>query len=177
MAATKVFAVPELFEVIFLNLPERDILLLQRTSRDVSDNIRGSPALQRRLYLQPLKDRQEEDEWTTSNSHFSPNVLNPMLFHQGRGMFQSLDNSRILVRLPTHTVCVFSQWKKEDSFLDMYLTNPPVKELLMSVGSRQDCLVVSVTNDAGIKARDLLDKAPEAWKSQPSRALVVIEEY
>lgn len=49
----KVLHTPELFELILLQLPMKDLLLAQGISRHFKETIRGSVRLQRQLFLAP----------------------------------------------------------------------------------------------------------------------------
>ncbi|KAH9845451.1 F-box domain-containing protein 9, partial [Teratosphaeria destructans] len=50
---TQVLRLPELLELILLHLPQRDILLCQRTTRHFRQTVEGSIRLQRALFLAP----------------------------------------------------------------------------------------------------------------------------
>lgn len=52
-AASQVFHLPELLEVVLLNLPQRDLLLSQRVARSFRHTIQGSVRLQRALFFSP----------------------------------------------------------------------------------------------------------------------------
>jgi len=52
-AASRVLRLPELLEIILLHLPQREILLAQRTSRNFRDAVVNSIRLQRALFLVP----------------------------------------------------------------------------------------------------------------------------
>jgi hypothetical protein len=54
--AAHVFAVPQLFEAILLQLPLSDLLLSQRTSQVFRDTICDSIKLQRALHFVPIQD-------------------------------------------------------------------------------------------------------------------------
>ncbi|KAK4544730.1 hypothetical protein LTR36_003979 [Oleoguttula mirabilis] len=49
----QVFRLPELLEVIFMNLPQKELLLCQRVSRSFQHTVEGSIHLQRALFLAP----------------------------------------------------------------------------------------------------------------------------
>ncbi|KAK4494887.1 hypothetical protein PRZ48_014243 [Zasmidium cellare] len=53
VSANKVFAIPELFEMIVLEVDERTVLLSQRVSKTYRNNIKSSMKLQRKLWFQP----------------------------------------------------------------------------------------------------------------------------
>lgn len=67
-AMNEVFGIAELLEEILLMVPERDLLLSQRTCRRFRESIQGSLKLQRRLFLLPDPDQRE-----------TPPVPNPLL--------------------------------------------------------------------------------------------------
>lgn len=52
-APDQVFHLPELLEIILLHLSQKDILLSQRTSCSFRHTVRGSPRLQKALFLAP----------------------------------------------------------------------------------------------------------------------------
>ena len=71
--ATKVFAIPELLEMILVNLPARDILLhAQATNRTFRETISGSKQLQRLLFFEPATN--------TSSSKAYAGGINTLLF-------------------------------------------------------------------------------------------------
>ncbi|KUI71866.1 hypothetical protein VM1G_08077 [Cytospora mali] len=69
---------PDIFEVVFLHLPQRDLLHAQRVSRHWSDFIAQSPALQQKLFLKPISTA----EASRRKPEFNPLVkeLFPFLF-------------------------------------------------------------------------------------------------
>ncbi|KAK4624808.1 uncharacterized protein CLAFUR5_05395 [Fulvia fulva] len=52
-AAARMFALPELLELVLSNLGTKDLLLSQRTCRSFRDTIEGSIRLKRKLFLEP----------------------------------------------------------------------------------------------------------------------------
>ena len=64
-AVDKVFNLPELLEIVLLQLSQKDILLAQRTSRNFRHTIVGSMRLQKALFLAPDWDVQQR----TLNAH------------------------------------------------------------------------------------------------------------
>ncbi|CZT23993.1 uncharacterized protein RCC_09710 [Ramularia collo-cygni] len=52
-AASRVFNIPELLEIILLNLQSKDLLLSQRTARSFHSTTQGSIKLRRKLFLEP----------------------------------------------------------------------------------------------------------------------------
>lgn len=56
-AATRVFGIPELAEMILLHLPMRDLLLAQRVCSHWRTSIEGSPKIQRALFFTPSDKR------------------------------------------------------------------------------------------------------------------------
>ncbi|KAF2770613.1 hypothetical protein EJ03DRAFT_326239 [Teratosphaeria nubilosa] len=67
----QVFRLPELLELILLNLPQRDILLCQRTSRNFRQTVEGSIRLQRALFFAPdwnLRGRSNDPYAATNRS-------------------------------------------------------------------------------------------------------------
>lgn len=55
-AVARTFAIPELLENIFAELPQRDMLLAQRVSRTFNATINGSPLLRKLLFFEPPTD-------------------------------------------------------------------------------------------------------------------------
>lgn len=55
-APTTFFSTPELIETIFIHLPLRDLLIIQRVSWQWKNAITTSPNLQQRLFLRPIQD-------------------------------------------------------------------------------------------------------------------------
>ncbi|KAF2488882.1 hypothetical protein BU16DRAFT_531927 [Lophium mytilinum] len=53
-SSSRVFAIPELFELILLQLPMRDLLLASQISKAFHATITTSPALQSALFLRPM---------------------------------------------------------------------------------------------------------------------------
>ena len=66
MTSLVVFAVAELFEAVLLQLPQRDLLVLQRVSHRWRDTIANSPIAQEKLFFQPI-------------AHAAEPELNPLL--------------------------------------------------------------------------------------------------
>jgi len=65
----------ELFAVVLLHLPMRDLLLAQRVCKCFANVINGWPAIQQALYFRPAPTR------TSSNDSVAP-VINPLLRQQ-----------------------------------------------------------------------------------------------
>ncbi|KAK4614102.1 hypothetical protein CLAFUW4_09542 [Fulvia fulva] len=57
-AGETVAAIPELVEMILLQLPLQDVMLAQRVDRTFRDVIGGSSKLQQALFLRPCSSRQ-----------------------------------------------------------------------------------------------------------------------
>jgi hypothetical protein len=55
MSANKVFSIEELLEMIFLNVPQQDLFVLQRVSKKFAFTILSSPSIQRKM-LTPIAD-------------------------------------------------------------------------------------------------------------------------
>lgn len=55
-ATTRAFQVPELLELITLELPMGDILIIQRVCQDWRDAIKDSKVVQRKWFLEPALD-------------------------------------------------------------------------------------------------------------------------
>lgn len=55
-AAAAVLSTPELLEAIILELPNTQVFLIQRVNKTFRDVIRGSPSLQKALFLRPTAD-------------------------------------------------------------------------------------------------------------------------
>lgn len=82
-ASHQVFHVPELLELILLQLSQKDILLSQRTSRSFRHTVLGSPRLQKALFFTP--------EW-----NFAGRVLNAYTHNNQPG--RKPENNRLLLR-------------------------------------------------------------------------------
>lgn len=54
-AAERVFGVAELLEIVLASLPLKDILLVQRVSKDFRNSVKSSKRLQEALFLKPAK--------------------------------------------------------------------------------------------------------------------------
>ncbi|KAI7159760.1 hypothetical protein KC316_g13614 [Hortaea werneckii] len=79
--AEKVFNIPELDEMILMNVDMKTVLLSQRTSRVFHATINSSPRLLRKLWMLPHKiDQTGSDERASRSSA----RLNPLLVHNSR---------------------------------------------------------------------------------------------
>lgn len=56
--AAEVFGITEILEQILLNVPGKDVMVLQRVASNWKGTVEGSPDLQRMLFLAPTRERQ-----------------------------------------------------------------------------------------------------------------------
>ena len=56
--AAEVFGITEILEQILLNVPGKDVMVLQRVASNWKGTFEGSPGLQRMLFLAPTRERQ-----------------------------------------------------------------------------------------------------------------------
>lgn len=80
---TRVFAIPELLEMILQHLPPKDLLLSQRTCRDFHATTQGSIRLRRKLFLEP--------DWNLEGRVFDA-------YKPGNKPGRKPDNNRLLLR-------------------------------------------------------------------------------
>lgn len=64
-ARSRVFAIPELLEAILLNLPPRELLVVQQVSKQFQATINDSPKLQQALFFRPAPLR-DPGSWTAN---------------------------------------------------------------------------------------------------------------
>lgn len=171
MSATKVFAVPELFQAIFLLLPARDILTLRRTSRNFRSYTQGSRKLQRRKFLQPgvaedlAEISEEEQPELTTTTPLWGGTLNPLLFGARQGMFVELNPPYQFQGFAIQTICRIRWLEKGGSYMGMQLTSPPTTKLqLRREWWWDDSWEICIANEAGVTLSDVVNGVPSAWK-------------
>ena len=184
-ATEQVFQLPELLEIILLQLSQKEVLLSQRTSRSFRHTILGSPSLQKALFFTP--------DWNLGGRAFSGYSHND---RPGR----KPENNRLLLRAfpgcyPTVTLVIVNDnptthelaigrrgsehwsWEvcisfpadkapntkpavlyPEASWRRMFLSQPPCTSLHL-VRRWQRSLRPAMVRDGGIKMGEFVDEA------------------
>ncbi|KAK4545754.1 hypothetical protein LTR36_002708 [Oleoguttula mirabilis] len=164
--ACRVFEVPELLELILLELPVADIMSFQQVDRNARDAIEASSPLQRALSLR-------------ADPADSPVRMpfNDMTGLRGFSCGERKRPSRRLGRLP---------WRDDEIQIKAYFTSnsgplpriglrwrrmyalqPPIREMIATVLCCQFASLPgvsqTVTSECGITVGDLYDAAQQAW--------------
>lgn len=191
-AASRVFAIPELLELILQHLPPRDLLLTQRAAQSFRSTTQGSIRLRRKLFLEP--------DW-----HLEGRVFDA--YKPGNKPGRKPDNNRLLLRAfpgcyPTITLVILrdgisaggqttfsigghrEEWSwdvcmsfpanhppdvapavtyPEASWRQMFLSQPPCKSLYL-VRRWQRGLRPAIVREGGVKMGDFFD---EVTKEDP----------
>jgi hypothetical protein len=123
-ASTSVFAIPELLECIFHQLPLGEILRVQRICRQWRDIITDLPSLQEALFFRPKTDRLHEPE-------FNPLLqsLFPPLFDMTAVNYSSMHEEDEIKALPWYKDLNrrSSVLMEDASWRKMYPVQPPAK--------------------------------------------------
>ncbi|KAK4695762.1 hypothetical protein P7C71_g2045, partial [Lecanoromycetidae sp. Uapishka_2] len=72
MASSKIFLIPEILEMILVQLPERDLLLDQRVNKTWQGVIKTSPQLQRKLFFTADIIPIDTDQRVASGAKWNP---------------------------------------------------------------------------------------------------------
>ncbi|KAI5358910.1 hypothetical protein Slin14017_G111930 [Septoria linicola] len=137
-AASRVFAVFELAETIFLDVPTRDIITnFQRTCKQFKEVIKESTPIQQALFLKPYGELQ---------------VAGPLY-----GCSDGLTGNRITCHIAMHCPLV-SQYRHgdPDTWPAMFCTQPPVNTLKVStVRDLQEQHEVESSDGLGVRFKDI----------------------
>ncbi|TKA70606.1 hypothetical protein B0A55_06712 [Friedmanniomyces simplex] len=156
----------ELLETIILHLPLRDILVLQRVSKQWQAVIQGSRKVKRALFLEPSGDVKlktyKTPEWRTTQGRIwrGKMLLNPLI-----RCFSTRDEAKISIgqhdyALPRGTSHPFSlSTASVASYQGMALFHPPVQRILPECGiygmASYDMIINK--NELGVTIGDLAE--------------------
>ena len=141
--ATTVLATYELLENILLNLPIKDLFIIQRVDSTWRDLIQRSDPLQHKMFLRPAGDVLHPDakrlKYEAETIHINPGLVNrcffcdgpnkPAKFPPGRfscALFDKGDGN--MVMHPSFSNAPVTGYRP--SWHDMYLTQPPISLIL-----------------------------------------------
>ncbi|KAI6798091.1 hypothetical protein KC360_g3459 [Hortaea werneckii] len=129
-AVQKVFDVPELLELILLNLHVIDLLTLQQVNRQVRDAINTSKKVQQRMFLIPSGNahRRVLPAFPLKNSYRSPvkdSLETPILLDLKLHCLPASQGYKATMQLSART----SGLRYRRHYLQMQLTDPPVRRL------------------------------------------------
>lgn len=166
--AHRVFDVPELLELILLELPIPDIMNFQQVNRTARDAINASPMLQRALSLRadsadsPLR-APFSDLYSTFTGGFSCGHTTRYR-RQPRRLSLASDEMPVaaeFVSLGSRLPVIGTRWRR------MFVLQPPIHEMSATVS----CCTISrtrmdpqiITSETGITIGDLHDAAQKLW--------------
>lgn len=156
MASAAVFSIPELLEGILVNLDFDNVLRASEVSSAWRSTIRGSPSLQRTLFLRPIpptsflgRRRKPRYTWdwrpfisTPDNRHARDQPVtrpNPLLMvHPGSAVRSQQRSPSLDFR------AVLALSDAESPWLDMFATQPPVKSITLEIDVERQVLEVAV---------------------------------
>ncbi|SMR58035.1 unnamed protein product [Zymoseptoria tritici ST99CH_3D1] len=178
-AGYRIFHVPELLELIFMELPALDVLRARRLSHHSRTVIANSKGLRRIIFL-------ERQELRFAASIASPSLklvrFNPLVF------FTTPDY------LPAESLQLHSEFdeyilrapEKATSFInDMYITNPPIDRILVNLGEGNNGRRRSfagaafritnrlIRNEGGVRVSDLVAGIKKNLGDDMGRVFVV----
>lgn len=160
-ACEDVFAVPEMAEMILLQLPMRDILVnVQRTSRAWQRLVNNSLAIQQAIFMRPVghaplryfnPDPQvrtwSRERWAESEDAAGVSVIeNPIITNALQQILSHGPESFVNVEAARHPQ---ASWRR------MFATQPPTAELAIALRTPQGYKRETLTNEEGLRLEEL----------------------